>query len=220
MSFVPLGTSCFRWRDFRQQQKIPRFLSIINKKTTSMYENPCKICLFIDDAYKRAFPFLYLHGGYSEFNSFPVAKRCPLAMQRRKWLWSAGYPSQQHLPVMELLENQLNLWTLTYLDIFGALTVEDFLHITTSLQYTQFCKCFLPELQSISCPRFFASSHWFSKHLRSTFLGSKEHSGVSMCEPHISCLRLPWDAKFYLDSCWILSKRDCQAATFHNCTTL
>lgn len=167
-------------------------------------------------------PFLfytYMKVTLSSIRSL-LQKSCPLAMQRRKWLWSAGYPSQQHLPVMELLENQLNLWTLTYLDIFGALTVEDFLHITTSLQYTQFCKCFLPELQSISCPRFFASSHWFSKHLRSTFLGSKEHSGVSMCEPHISCLRLPWDAKFYLDSCWILSKRDCQAATFHNCTTL
>ena len=101
------------------------------------------------------------------------------------------------------LDISWHLWTLTVEDSF-------------TYHYTQFCKCFLPELQSISCPRFFASSHWFSKHLRSTFLGSKEHSGVSMCEPHISCLRLPWDAKFYLDSCWILSKRDCQAATFHN----
>lgn len=88
-------------------------------------------------------------------------------------------------------------------------------HYSTHNSASAFCQnC------KASCPRFFASSHWFSKHLRSTFLGSKEHSGVSMCEPHISCLRLPWDAKFYLDSCWILSKRDCQAATFHNCTTL
>lgn len=96
-------------------------------------------------------PFLfytYMKVTLSSIRSL-LQKSCPLAMQRRKWLWSAGYPSQQHLPVMELLENQLNLWTLTYLDIFGALTVEDFLHITTSLQYTQFCKCFLPELQSI-----------------------------------------------------------------------
>ena len=131
-------------------------------------------------------------------------------MQRRKWLWSAGYPSQQHLPVMELLENQFF--------IFGPW------HILTSLDfdcwrfltyhYTQFCKCFLPEVQSISCPRFFASSHWFSKHLRSTFLGSKEHSGVSMCEPHISRLRQPWDAKFYLDSCWMLSKRELPGGNF------
>lgn len=215
MSFVPLGTSCFRWRDFRQQQKIPRVFSASSTKK----QRPC-----MKTHVKWPVYWWCLQESLSFFTPTWRLLRVQFAPCCKKDLSSRHATSQMALirgisksttpPVAwSCWRISFSSWTLTYLDIFGPwlLKIPISYHVTTTHKsasaFCQNCKVYLVQGSLQVLIGF--QSIW-DQHS----LAAKNTVALSICEPHISCLRLPWDAKLYLDSCWILSKRDCQAQLF------
>lgn len=140
MSFVPLGTSCFRWRDFRQQQEAEGFSVPSTKKQRPCMKTHVKFACLLMMLPREPFLFYtYTKVTLSSIRSLlqkAVLSPCNVAngfdprdiqVNNTSQSWSCWRISFSSLD----LDISWHLWTLT---------VEDSLHITTHNSASVFCQ--------------------------------------------------------------------------------